>query len=281
MAPPSLTPSPTSILLVWLPPEAPNGFIQSYNVFQNGAVIATVSELNFTSEGLDPDTEYAYFVEAVNSAGVTRSVSVTGRTLDGIPTGVLPPMLLAVSSSSILATWTVPSTPNGDIIRYELLRITRGTTGDIVGEVVEFSGSDFTAMVSNLMPFTLYEFLVRACTAGGCGSSEPAQVQTMQAPPTFQMQPNVTTLSSTSLLVEWEEPEEPNGVVVQYEVRQREQPFQGNGVFLGNVSNSTLSFAATGLQPFTVYEFSIVSYTTGGGTQSEWEDGNTAESGMG
>lgn len=266
---------------MWLPPEAPNGFIQSYNVFQDGAMIGSVSGLNFTSEGLMPDTEYTYFIEAVNSVGATRSVSVTGRTLDGIPAGVAPPMLLATSSSSILATWRVPSTPNGDIIRYELLRVTRGTTGDIVGETIEFSGSDFTATVSNLLPFTFYEFRVRACTAGGCGSSEPAQVQTMQAPPTFQRQPNVTTLTSASLLVEWEEPQEPNGVVAQYEVRQREQPFQGNGVFLGNVSNSTLSFTATGLQPFTVYEFSIVSYTMGGGTQSEWTDGNTAESGMG
>lgn len=280
MAPPTLTPSPTSILLTWLPPEAPNGFIQNFNVFRDGVLIATVPELNFTSTGLVPDTEYSFFIEAVNSAGSTRSNTVTTRTLDGVPTGVAPPILLAVSVNSVRATWTVPSAPNGDIIGYELLRVTREPmTGDIVSETVEFSGIALTTAISNLAPFTLYEFRVRACTAGGCGSSDPAQVRTMQAPPTFQMQPNVSTLTSASLLVEWEEPEEPNGVVVQYDVRQREQPFQDNGVFLGNVSASARSFTATNLQPFTVYEFSIVSYTLGGGTQSEWRDGITTESG--
>jgi usherin len=261
---------------MWLLPEAPNGFIQSYNIFQDGVQIATASDLNYTSDGLVPDTQYSFFIEAVNSAGSTRSETVMARTLDGIPAGIAPPTLLAVSASSIRADWTVPITPNGDIIRYELLRI---TTGDVETVILEFNDTGFSTIVSNLMPFTEYEFLVRACTAGGCGSSEPNQVLTLQAPPTFQMQPNVSTLTSESLLVEWAEPEDPNGLVVQYEVRQRQQPFQGNGEFVGNASNSSRSFVVSSLQPFTVYEFSIISYTSGGGTQSQWNNGNTAESG--
>lgn len=278
LAPPTLTPSPSSILLMWLPPEVSNGFIQSYNVFQDGIQIANVSELSYASEGLQPNTDYAFFIEAVNSAAATRSGVVSARTLDGIPTGIASPLLVALTSDSVRATWAVPGAPNGVVTGYELVMLVRGPSGDI-SETTVFSGAALTATVPDLVPFTLYEFLVRACTAGGCGSSEFAQIQTLQAPPTFQPQPNVSTLSSASLLVEWVEPDEPNGVLVRYEVRQREEPFQDNGVFLTNLSASVRSFAVVNLQPFTVYEFSIVSYTVEGGTQSEWRDGFTAESG--
>lgn len=279
MAPPTLTPGSTSILLVWLPPEVSNGLIQSYNVYQDDVLVASVPGLTYTSQDLQPDTLYSFFIEAINSAGSTRSVDTTARTLEGIPGGVAPPMLVAISSDAIQATWMTPNVSNGNIVRYELVLVVRDSTDEIVSEIVLFSGLSFTETPSGLMPATEYEFLVRACTMSGCGSSETAQVLTQQAPPTFQMRPNVSMLTSASLLVEWEEPSEPNGIVVQYEVRQREAPFQDEGVSIGTVGASVLSFSAIGLLPFTVYEFSIVSFTDGGGTQSEWSEGRTGEAG--
>ena len=242
--------------------------------------MASVPGLNYTRQNLQPDTPYSFFIEAINSAGSTRSADTTGRTLEGIPEGVAPPTLVAISSDAIQATWTTPNVSNGQIVRYELVLVVRDSTDEIFSEIVLFSGLFSTETPSGLMPATEYEFLVRACTMSGCGSSETARVLTQQAPPTFQMQPNVSTLTSASLLVEWEEPSEPNGIVFQYVVRQREAPFQGEGVSIGTVDATVLSFSATGLRPFTVYEFSVVSFTDGGGTQSEWSEGITAEAGM-
>lgn len=273
LAPPILSPSSTSILLLWLPPEVPNGFIQGYNVFQDNVQIDSVAGTNYTSEGLLPDTDYTFFIEAFNSAGSTRSAVATGRTLEGVPSGIGPPLLTAAGTDTIVATWTPPATLNGNITRYELVLVLEE------GETIVFSGLALTAVVSDLSPFTSYGFLVRACTMGGCGSSPLSRVQTLEAPPTFQMQPNVSMLSGMSLLIEWEEPLEPNGVVMEYVVRLRGAPFTDNGVFLGNVTGTVRSFTASGLQPFTVYEFSIVSFTAGGGTQSEWSPGLTGEAG--
>lgn len=249
----------------------PNGFIQGYNVFQDNVLIVTVTGLSYTTVGLQPDTAYSFFIEAFNSAGTTRSAVTTGRTLEGVPSGVAPPMLTPTSASSVMATWTTPNTPNGVITRYELVMMTFDLNTTV------FSGLALSANVPGLLPFTVYNFFVRACTVTGCGASESAQVQTSEAPPTFQMRPNVSTLTATSLLVEWEEPEEPNGIVIQYEVRQRATPSQDNGIFLGNVSDTVLVFTASDLRPFTSYEFSVVAYTGGGGTQSEWSAGVTAE----
>lgn len=240
-------------------------------MFQDNVLVATATGLSFTSVGLQPDTSYSFFIEAFNSAGATLSSISTGRTLEGVPSGVAPPMLTPISADSVMATWTTPAVPNGVITRYELVMMTFELNTTV------FNGLALMATIPELLPFTVYSFFVRACTVTGCGTSESTQVQTLEAPPTFQMRPNVSTLTATSLFVEWEEPEEPNGVVIQYEVRQRASPFQSNGIFLGNVSSTVLVFTATDLRPFTGYEFSVVAYTKGGGTQSEWSAGLTAE----
>ena len=229
--------------------------------------------LSYTSEGLQPDTSYSFFIEAFNSAGSTRSAEIMGRTLEGVPSGIAPPILTAVSASSVRAMWTTPTTPNGVITRYELVMVTFELNMTVISEL------SLSGVVSDLLPFTVYTFLIRACTVTGCGSSETVQVRTLEAPPTFQLRPNVSTLTAVSLFVEWEEPTEPNGVVIQYEVRQREIPFMGSGVFLANVSGDVFAFTVTDLRPFTVYEFSVVAYTAGGGTQSEWQNETTGEAG--
>lgn len=279
LAPPILTVlSSSSILLVWRPPEVPvEGFIQGYNIFVDNVTVATVTTLNYTIDGLSPVTSYSFFIEAFNSVGSTRSATVSARTLEGIPMGQAPPTLVAVDIDQISASWDVPTSPNGVIDRYELVLVTLGAEGVITNEEIVFTGLARMVVIEDLLPFTLYTFIVRACTSGGCGPSEPSTILTLEAPPTFQAMPNVSTLTNISLLVEWEEPDMPNGNVVQYEIRQREVPFIGDGVTIGNVSNSMRSFVAVGLQPFTEYEFSVVSYTGGGGTTSEWSRGRTAE----
>ncbi len=279
LAPPILTVlSSSSILLQWRPPEVPaNGFIQGYRIFVDNTQVATVTGLNYTREGLSASTRYLFFIEAFNSAGSTRSDVAMETTLEGVPTGVDPPILNPVNSTAVSASWTTPTSPNGAIIRYELVQVLLGPELVIIEEFIVFSGLSFSATVSGLQPFTTYTFIIRACTSGGCGPSIPATIQTLEAPPAFQATPNVTVISSNSLLVEWVEPAQPNGVVTQYEVRQRVMPFNGNGISVTNTSGGVASTLVNGLQPFTGYEFSVTAYTNGGATASEWRRERTGE----
>lgn len=276
-APPITTPqSSTSILLQWLPPEASNGVILGYNVYRNASFVANTTSLNYTDTGLAPDSPYSYFIEAFNVIGRTSSVAVFTRTLEGIPSGLTPPTLRALNSSAVQASWQAPSVTNGIITRYEL--VLTGIEAQPREDIV-FSGLAFSDVVNGLRPFTVYSFAVRACTSGGCGQSGATQIQTGQAPPTFQPAPNVTTLGPTTVEVGWVPPPEPNGILGQYEIFQREAPFVGSGFLVGSAPNSSLSLVVGGLQPFSQYEFRVVSSTVGGRTESEWTIGVTSSSG--
>lgn len=61
------------------------------------------------------------------------------------------------------------------------------------------------------MPFTNYSFVLRACTSGGCGDSEVVVAMTQEDYPEKQHPPVVTSLSNSSLFVQWEPPEDANG----------------------------------------------------------------------
>ena len=265
--------------MTWLEPEAPNGVILGYIIYRNGTQIANISSLTYNDTQLSPDTVYSYVIEAYNVIGSTQSQPLLIRTLEGAPTGVQSPSLTALSATSVSASWVEPSTTNGIISRYELLRVTLGSEGVIFIQEVVFSGLALTTNVSGLRPFTDYFFVLRACTSGGCGLSQSSSVQTLEAPPTFQPAPNVTSLSSTSLLITWDIPTEPNGIITQYEIVQRNAPFTGDGFLVGTVQSSVQTFIINSLRPFTVFEFIVVSYTQGGGTRSGWSNGTTDEDG--
>ena len=276
--PPTATPiSSTVIQLTWLPPEAPNGVILGFRLFRNGSNIADVTSMAYNDTDLTPDTYYAYYIESYNIISSTTSTEIVSRTLEGIPTGLGPPTYQVLNSTAVEAYWMEPTVSHGTISDYRLVLVQAGGV-DIDDEEV-FQGFAFSYIVTNLRPFTVYSFIVQACTTGGCGSSNSSETQTAQAPPTFQPAPRVITLSDTQLSLQWDAPAEPNGIVISYSVFQREAPFEGDGSFVMSVNPSTLSLVVDGLQPFTTYQFRIESHTEPGGTSSEWSEGTTGEAG--
>lgn len=282
MAPPTITPlTSSSLQLTWFPPEVPNGVILTYSIYRDGVNIATTSTLEFVDTALAPATQYSYFLEATNVVGTTRSSSISAQTLEGIPNGLSPPVLTAVDSSSVSASWSAPAVPNGDVSRYELL-LSQPVDGEGTpnpGEIV-FTGLALEVTITGLTPFTVYSFVLRACTSGGCGSSPVADIQTGEASPTFQPAPNVTAISAFSVRVSWDPPPQPNGIITQYMVYQRNEPFSGSGLLVHNINGTIFHVVVSGLYPYTEYEFSVSSSTSvGAATQSEWTRERTAQSG--
>ena len=75
------------------------------------------------------------------------------------------PNLLSVIASGpgdLTVTWEEPTSPNGEIINYNI-NINDGAM------VIESSGIGIEFVVTGLEPFTDYSVRVQACTSEGCG----------------------------------------------------------------------------------------------------------------
>lgn len=163
---------------------------------------------HFLDTTLSPYTSYSYYIETNNVHGSTRSAAVTYRTKPGVPEGNLNlSSIVPIGSDSVTLTWAAPSNRSGPIEKY----IVSCAASDDVQPCVPYECQETFATVWNLVPFTTYQFSVEACTSGGCLRSSPITVTTAQAPPRRLGAPQVWTISSTELHVEWSPPTEPNG----------------------------------------------------------------------
>lgn len=264
----------TYIVLTWTMPEAPNGVINGYRLYRNGSSIANITEMMYNDTDLTPNSYYGYRLESYNVIGSTTSSEVVFKTLEGIPTGIDAPTIGDVNSTAVQVEWMEPNVTHGVISHYILLAAVQGESYEEV-----FRGNSLSYVVTNLHPFTNYSFSIQACTNGGCGFSTSSQIETAQAPPTFQPAPSVTANSSTMLFLQWDAPGEPNGIIVEYRIFQREFPLE-DGTRIDSVDMEIRSLTVDGLRPFTTYQFRVESHTEVGGTTSEWSQGTTDEAGM-
>ena len=263
----------TYIELSWQLPESPNGVILGYRLYRNGSSIANVTERSYNDTNLTPNAYYSYVLESYNVISSTTSTKAVLRTLEGVPTGLSAPMYDVFNSTAVRVSWEEPTVSHGTVSTYVLVMETDS------GNVEVFEGDAFSYIVTDLRPYTVYSFFIQACTTGGCGSSNSSRVETAQAPPTFQPAPNVSALSDTELQVQWSPPTEPNGVLLEYRVYQRDTPFEGDGFLVASVDANTLLLVVDDLDPFTSYQYRVESHTEPGGTFSEWSQGRTQEAG--
>ena len=277
----------TSISLAWTPPDDPNGIITGYQLKRENTTVYTGQQLSYVDATLSPYTIYVYYVYSSTAAGAARSVdSLVARTDSDIPQGISPPTITDIKERSVVASWGIPSRPNGIITRYELRskRASKsGTTSS--GEVLHYTGLLTTSQVTGLDPFTVYSFSITACTIIGCvRSSASAAVSTRSAAPDSQPAPYVSLgTGGMSAVVTWDAPSQPNGEINFYDLYQRASPFTGQGNSIGvQLKPENRTFQVTGLLPYTEYEFRIVSQTTQvkGSTSSNWTRIRTLEGGI-
>ncbi|KAL7861387.1 hypothetical protein SRHO_G00128280 [Serrasalmus rhombeus] len=113
-----------------------------------------------------------------------------------------------------------------------------------------------------LQPHTDYSFLLTACTAAGCGASQPSMGRTLQdAPAGVWAVPRHVLENSTAVELYWSEPLEPNGLLTRYRLlRDREMVFSGGP--------EETSYTDAGLQPNTRYVYELEASTGGGSSLS-------------
>ena len=133
------------------------------------------------------------------------------------PEGIAAPVARALSPYSIYVSWSVPSVPNGIVVRF----IVQVTHQEMSRSITVNGNVTLEINVTSLDPYILYTVLVSACTIGGCGNSSSVRVRTLPAKPEKQPSPTAEALTSTSLRVTWDPPERPNGVIQGYVLYRR------------------------------------------------------------
>ncbi|KFV53129.1 Protein sidekick-1, partial [Tyto alba] len=217
-------------------------------------------EREYTIEDLEEWTEYELQIQAFNAIGAGPwSEVVRGRTRESVPSA--PPENVsaeAVSSTQILLTWTaVPeSEQNGLILGYKILFKAKDLDSEPKSQIVRGNHTQ-SFLLSGLRKYVLYEIQIMAFTRIGDGvPSSPAVIERTKddapGPPVRLVFPEVRL---TSVRIVWQPPEEPNGIILGYQIAYRLASSNPNKFTTVEVGSTVRQFTATDLTPESAYIF--------------------------
>ncbi|CAI9173366.1 unnamed protein product [Rangifer tarandus platyrhynchus] len=276
------TASETSLRLRWVPlpdsryngnPESVGYRIKYWRPDLPSVVLAQVVsdrlEREFTVEGLEEWTEYELQMQAFNAIGAGPwSAAVRGRTRESVPSAAPENVSAeAVSSTQILLTWASVPEPdqNGLILGYKILFRAKDLDPEPRSRVVRGNHTQ-SALLAGLGKFVLYELQVLAFTRIGNGvpSAPPILERTKDdapGPPVRLVFPEVRL---TSVRIVWQPPEEPNGIVLGYQIAYRLASSSPNTFTTVEVGATVRQFTATELAPESAYVFRLSAKTRQG-----------------
>ncbi|PNI35199.1 SDK1 isoform 4 [Pan troglodytes] len=276
------TASETSLRLRWVPlPDSQyNGNPESvgYRIkywrsdLQSSAVAQVVSdrlEREFTIEELEEWMEYELQMQAFNAVGAGPwSEVVRGRTRESVPSAAPENVSAeAVSSTQILLTWaSVPEQDqNGLILGYKILFRAKDLDPEPRSHIVRGNHTQ-SALLAGLRKFVLYELQVLAFTRIGNGvPSTPLILERTKddapGPPVRLVFPEVRL---TSVRIVWQPPEEPNGIILGYQIAYRLASSSPHTFTTVEVGATVRQFTATDLAPESAYIFRLSAKTRQG-----------------
>ncbi|XP_069066064.1 protein sidekick-1 [Pleurodeles waltl] len=217
-------------------------------------------EREYTIEGLEEWAEYELQIQAFNAIGPGPwSEVVRGRTRESVPSA--PPANVtaeAVSSTQILLTWAAIPEPeqNGLILGYKVLYKEKGLELETDSHIVR-GNQTLSVLLMNLRKYVIYEIQVLAFTRIGDGvpSSPPIMERTkddVPGPPVKMVFPEVRL---TSVRIVWQPPEEPNGIILGYQIAYRLATGNPNKFITVEVGSTVRQFTAMDLSPELAYIF--------------------------
>ena len=275
--PPRLEPvSSSSIRVSWTEPGSPNGVIQRYVLFLNGAQVFDGLDFSYVAQNLQPFTSYNFFLMVCTTTCGNSSI-VSIRTLEALPQGQSPPRLTANTNITVSISWSSPSTPNGIITSYELERrqvLGDGSRGSFMSIFSDLA-SEFLDSDTLLRPAMVYEYRVSAVNSAGRSTSEVNTVTLPDAAPENIPLPQTESVTANSLSVIASPPAVPNGMLTEYRLYQNGTRI--NSVPSPSLQTSPVTFQVNGLLPYMVYSFYVEVCTVGGCGQSDVVTQTTAE----
>ncbi|XP_071272815.1 phosphatidylinositol phosphatase PTPRQ [Salvelinus alpinus] len=136
-------------------------------------------------------------------------------------------------------------------------------------KVIDMQAKELSYLVSGLSPFTDYTFTVTAATAIGDGPVTLVTEKTREQVPSSVVGVSYQNVSSTSILVSWTPPLNPNGRITQYTLYGLN--LHSNRA-LQRITHNT-SILLTGLEKYTGYKLRVAASTAvGEGSLSDLDD---------
>ncbi|XP_033619385.1 phosphatidylinositol phosphatase PTPRQ [Fukomys damarensis] len=266
--------SSTSIILFWTPPSKPNGIIQHYSVYyrntsgtfmQNFTLHEVTNELdNMTVSAIIDNlaifSYYTFWLTASTSVGNGNKSSdiIQVYTDQDIPEGFVGNLTYkSISSTAINVSWVPPSQPNGLVFYYVSLNLQQAARNERPPVVTYESNMYF----DNLEKYTDYVLNITPATEKGFSDTYTAQLHIKTDEDVPETSPVINTfknLSSTSVLLSWDPPINPNGVIISYDLTL--QGLSENYSFVTSDNYITLEE----LSPFTLYSFFVAARTIKG-----------------
>uniref|UniRef100_A0A8C2WJH8 protein-tyrosine-phosphatase n=1 Tax=Cyclopterus lumpus TaxID=8103 RepID=A0A8C2WJH8_CYCLU len=153
-----------------------------------------------------------YTCVAMSTLGVIEAVAQI--TVKALPKAPGNPVVTERTATSITLTW---DSGNPEPVSYYIIQVSKGSE-DPYKEIDGIATTRYS--VGGLSPYSHYDFRVAAVNTIGQGpSSEMVEARTAeQAPSSPPRQVRGRMLSTTTAIIHWDEPEEPNGQVVGYRV---------------------------------------------------------------
>ncbi|KAL0270992.1 UNVERIFIED_CONTAM: hypothetical protein PYX00_008241 [Menopon gallinae] len=199
-----------------------------------------------------------YTCIAASVLGVAEAVTyVKVQSLPNPPTNV---QVSEITATSVRLSWTYPS----EDFQYFVIQYKPKNANQEFSEVSGIITMYYT--VRSLSPYTEYEMYVIAVNSIGRGSPSPSvsvttgETEPGSAPRNVQVRP----LSSSTMVIQWDEPELANGQVTGYKVYYTTNPqlpmTSWESVMVDNNQLTTIS----NLTPHTIYTVKVQAFTSVG-----------------
>ncbi|XP_072373312.1 receptor-type tyrosine-protein phosphatase delta-like isoform X23 [Scyliorhinus torazame] len=212
-----------------------------------------VLELNNVRESAN------YTCVAMSTLGVIEAFSEV--TVKALPKPPGTPVVTETTATSVTLTW---DSGNPEPVAHYIVQHKPKYSDTPFQEIDGVATTRYS--VGGLSPYSDYEFRVIAVNNIGQGPpSEPVETRTgEQAPSSPPRSVQARMLSTTTMLIQWEEPEEANGQIRGYRVYYTMDPQQHiNNWQKHNVDDSMLTTIAN-LTPETTYTVRVLAFTSVG-----------------
>lgn len=190
------------------------------------------------------------------------------------PGPIDPPLVLNVTSRAVTIIWQHPLKQNGNITHYNVYQ-----NGQLYTTV---PGTSSNCTIYHLHPYTVYHLQVEGCTSKGCSLSPKAPaIQTLSDSPEDIPAPDLYSDTPTSVVISWQHPVHPNGLVENFTIERRAKGTGQVSTLVTLPLNHSKNYIdqSAALSPWKKYEYRILVSTRNGGTNSSaWSEVTTRPS---
>ncbi|XP_068426479.1 receptor-type tyrosine-protein phosphatase F isoform X6 [Clinocottus analis] len=200
-----------------------------------------------------------YTCVAISSLGMIEATAqVTVKALPKPPTSLI---VTETTATSVTLTW---DSGNPEPVSYYMIQYRAKSSDNGFQEVEGVATTRYS--IGGLSPYSEYEFRVMAVNNIGRGPhSDPVETRTgEQAPSSPPLHVQARMLSASTMLVQWEPPEEPNGQIRGYRVYYSSDMTAPLSAWQKHNTDDSSLTTISGLTPDITYSLRVLGFTSVG-----------------